>query len=278
MRSVARWGCTSVNLWTPPKLIVPVRCYAPAQLRTRARDARRLPAIWQAAAVVQSRSVQGVSTTSVSLAFSSNVIAGSAIIVCCSLFGTSAFTVGGCADNRGGTYTRDVSNFDGAHSIGVAMYSAPNVAGGATTVTVSGLASGSYPTIAIFEVSGLLASAIFDVGASNTGSAAAHPTGTTVTTAQADEIAFAVDTHGGGTSTPTINNSFTIPAAGQGLETNSANEPLGTAYKVLSATGTQTATWTWQNAQFASCIGTYKAASVVASLILNPIPRTYVRL
>lgn len=215
--------------------------------------------------VVQSRSVQGVNTTSVALAFSSNVVAGNAIIVCCGLFGTVGFTAGGCADGVN-TYTRDVSNFDGAHSIGSAIYSAPNAVGGATTVTVSGLAAGSFPSIAIYEVSGLLSSGIFDQSASNSGSSATHSTGTTPTTTQANEIAFAVDTHGGGTSTPTVSNGFTL---GQ-VQTNSSNQPLGTAWKILSATGVQTTSFTWQSAQFDACIACYKATTTATSDIILP--------
>lgn len=208
-----------------------------------------------AAAIVQQTSVQGVSTTSVALAFPGNVTAGNAIVVCCGMFGTAGFTTGGCADTRSSVYTRDVSNFDGAHSIGIAIYSAPNITGGACTVTVSGLPSASFPSIAIYEVSGMPSSGIFDKGAvNNATSGTSHATGTTGTAAQATGIVFAVDTHGGGTSTPTVAVPYNIAQ----IQTNSSNQPLGTAYRITTVAAAETATFTWENAVWVAGIGIYK--------------------
>lgn len=214
---------------------------------------------------IQKKSVQGTGTGSASLAFTSNVTAGNTLVVCAVGNNSAVFATNACADNRGDTFTRHVSA--SSVSVGaVAILSAPNAAGGATTITVTGPGGSDFVSIAIFELPGLLVTTSFDVGTTNSGSGTAHATGTTGTTTQADEIAFVCDTHAGATSTPTVTAGWTLGAAGAGLETNSANMPLGTAWKILSATGTQTATFTWQNAAFVAGIATFKGAAVASDV------------
>lgn len=211
-----------------------------------------------AISLVQARSVQATSSVSdQALAFTANVTAGSTIIVCVSAFVNAQFAVNACTDSKGQTYTRDQSRSTSSKT--VAIFSSPNVAAGATTITVT-CPSSCFVTVAIFEFSGLATSAIADVGTTNSGSSTSHSTGTTAATAQADELAIAVDTHSGGTSTPTVSAGWTLSSAGQGLETDSDNMPIATARRILSATGTQSATFTWQNAQYTAAIQTFKGA------------------
>jgi hypothetical protein len=202
-------------------------------------------------AVVQSRSAQG-SGASISLAFSSNVTAGNTAIVAIAPYSAAASSTTSSPAN---TFTSDaaVSAGNGGR---VAIYSAPNVASGATTVT--GNATGSnFITIAIYEVSGLITSSIKDQSASNSGTSASHPTGTTPTTTQANEFLFAaVQDDSAGTGPPTVGGSWTL---GQHQD-NSANPVIATAYQTVSATGAYSATFTWNNALFGAAIATYKEA------------------
>jgi len=108
-----------------------------------------------------------------------------------------------------------------------------------------------------------------DVSAQNDSAGAAVTslgTGTTATTAQADELALvmmAVDTLGNVTA-PTWDNSFTtLGSAWNG----STNVGLAVGEKDLSATGTVTATYSGGGAgdQMAGGVVTFKAAAVVAT-------------
>lgn len=204
-----------------------------------------------AAAIVQSKSAQG-SGGSVAVTFDSAVTAGNAVIVLATAFSSTAPSA--ASDNKSNTYTRHVS---GASNISVAIFSALNVTGGSSfQVTVTG---SSDVSAAIFEVSGLATSAAFDVSATNGGTSASHSTGTTAATAQADAIAFAVTGHDGvSTADPTLpgGSAYTLGP----FQTNTALMPLASAYQVLSATGTQTATISWINAGYFAGIAVFKAA------------------
>ena len=202
-------------------------------------------------------SAQSAGTGSVAVAYPSNVVAGRLLIAQCSNYG-SAIGTGDVTDSQGNTWTRvsTVSN-GSAHA---AIFWALAGSSAANTVTLN-TGGSEYPTLAILEVVGTPAASPFDVQATGTGTSASHSTGTTAATAQADEIGIAVSTYDGGSGgTPTVGGSWTLGE----IQTNFANMPLATAWQILSATGTQTATFSWINAPYAACVATFKADTGVA--------------
>jgi hypothetical protein len=211
-------------------------------------------------APIQAKSAQSAGTGSIAVAFTSNVVANNLLVACCSNnngggIGTSAVT-----DSQGNTWTR-VSSAANVLGVSTAIFWAVAGSSAADTVTLT-VGAGEFPTLAIFEVGITTAPASFDVQSSGTaGGGSAFATGTTGTLAKADEIAFACSSHNGGTATPTVDSGFTLASAGAGLETNSANEPIASAYKVLSATTGTGCTFTWTTGAWAACVATFKDAS-----------------
>jgi hypothetical protein len=139
-----------------------------------------------AIAIVQSRSVESGGTSSVALAFSSNVTAGNAILV--SNAGGATGTTSTVTSSPSSTFTRDATAVNGFYNYD--SYSTPSAVGGATTITFNCTAGGG-PTIFIYEISGLATSAIADVTVSAASSNNIGTTGTSATTTQADEFCFA---------------------------------------------------------------------------------------
>jgi hypothetical protein len=155
------------------------------------------------------------------------------------------------------TYTTDKTSRNTTGNVIVGIGSAPNITNVATTVQASSTSS-TATSIAIYELSSVATSTPADKNNSNTGNGTSHTTNTTATTAQANEIAFACDTHAGsGTSTPTVSSPWTM---GEDL-TDATNMPLATAYQIVSSAQTFSATFTWQNAQWAALVQTYKDAT-----------------
>ena len=200
------------------------------------------------------------SGTTITLTFPSNVTAGNAIIVVVN----GANGTYSAADTRGNTYAVAATESDGGLALGVAIILALNIAGGADTVTVTlPLAPGSAVAQ---EWSGLVTSAATDQTAVSDGTTAGpSPTsGTTAATSQASELAIAVMCDNTGLNPETI----TDPTGWTNIyhQTNGATYDAGAAaYKVLSATGTQVATWgTGDNVNWVGCIATFKAAGGTA--------------
>jgi hypothetical protein len=221
-----------------------------------------------AGAWVQGRSIEQAGGTNIALAFiTQNVTAGNAIVVGATQFGAT-MAAATCADG-GDTFTRD--NNEPSGGANVVIFSAPNVTGGSkptVTVTVTGT---NDKSITIAEFSGLIATALADKVAQNTGTASPFATGTTPATTQADEVAIWIGSHDGPTTaTPTSGSGYTIPAAN--LQTSSVNMPIALGYKILSATGAQSdsITWTGAAAGWATVIATYKAAAATATSLPPP--------
>ena len=191
-----------------------------------------------AISVVQNKAENaGEYTNSHAISFASNVAAGNLIVVCISSQGGD---VTGISDNQSNSYTLVENGSQGGILCG-RLYYAKNTNSGATTITVT---YGDYydSIISIFEISGCDTTAPLDVSAENveTEYLVVHPTGTTGTTAQNDEIAIGMYTGDNNCLTYTVGESFT------GLiDTNGSDlwSSLVTAYKILSATGAQTATF-----------------------------------
>lgn len=214
-----------------------------------------------AAAVVQAKSAQSAGTGSVACAMASSPTAGNLLVALCANNTGTVFGTGAVTDTRSNTWNRVVTQAEAGLANNVAIFYAIANASASLTVTLTAAGGTDFPTLAVYEVSGNDPTPSDLSTGNQAATGTAHSTGTTGTTNQADEIVFVCDTHAGGTSTPSVTVGYTLGTAGQGLETNSANQPLATAYKVVAATGTQTATFTWQNAGWSAVIATFKAAA-----------------
>ena len=148
------------------------------------------------------------------------------------------------------------------------QYDSLSVAGGSTTFTFT-FATVSAVRIFVTEISGLAKSAAFDVSADGGAdtTSTTHSSGTTATTAQANEICIAaMNSDGaGGSGSNTVSQSFTIPTNGDAPGTDSGGLKSTLAYKIVSATGTFETTFTSLSTDGDAIICTYKAAVLLVS-------------
>ena len=163
------------------------------------------------------------------------------------------------------------TNSDGGSGI---FYQA-NVAAGTHTVTPQAN-SGHNATLA--EWAGISTTTPFDVGANArtvNSSITSQVTGTTATTAQADELVLI--TLGLGATVGSANVGFTDPVSGfTSLQVNpNDSSDLATfhAYKVVAATGTQSATFNWTDSETGQYCGaniaTFKAAAAGGDTLMG---------
>lgn len=158
---------------------------------------------------------------------------------------------------NGATATKASSSTDSGD--GAYIYYVEGLSGGSSAFSVT-VGSGQYITLACQEWSGLDSSALDATG--NTASFSATPSvSTSGSTAQADEVRFAVLMDVSGSSDLAI--SCTSGDSEIWLENDSNSHQGGQAvYKTLSATGTQTASWSWVGARsYESAIATFKVAA-----------------
>lgn len=143
-----------------------------------------------------------------------------------------------------------------------------NVGSGRDDVVLSGDAGG-YNCGAILEVSGLDSNPLDQISGPSSGTDN-QPTASTSTTTVADELIialFANGSDGGGSSPPT----------GYSLLYPSAQEGGSGAYKIVSATGTQSVTFTTPgNIVWVCGIATYKAADTGVSGVTIPTYSSYI--
>lgn len=119
-------------------------------------------------------------------------------------------------------------------------------------------AGGTVKTVCAFKVSGSWNASRLDKTASGTGSTAAWSSGATAATAVADELVV-----GASAITDTVARTST-PGTGYTELFDRFDTDLGTTveYKIVAATGAQTADGTWSAAnQWAAVVATYKEAS-----------------
>ena len=214
---------------------------------------------------VRSTSKSGTGNTTISL---TGVAAGAALVlgIVPMRDGTTAPTI----PLTGAMVTGDLvakantisstSGYGGKSQIFVAL----NQTVGDKTVSLT-FAGDSYWFITLSEVIGVaLSSAVDVVATTGTGTSTAPSTGTTAATAQADEIAFAVMHHAyNGTDTITEPAGWTLIGEDQAGSTTVAGSVI---CKVLTATGTQNATWTSnRNAAYNAIMVTLKGASAPPS-------------
>jgi hypothetical protein len=143
-----------------------------------------------------------------------------------------------------------------------AIFYKENSAGGTETCSIT-VPSGSYGSAIIMEFSGVATSGALDVTDSkaNTAMGTSVDTGAGVTNTLADSVAVVVMSAGSGSS---ITNSLsTPPSSGYTSVAYEASDFIYTAfsagYKILSATGSQSASWTWTgNGAATACLAVFK--------------------
>ncbi len=152
--------------------------------------------------------VDGPSPTSISQSFASNTTSGN-VIVAAATWDNSSVTTINCSDNRGNSYNTVNYWNDTTNSQAISICYAPNISGGATTVTVTygnGSASVAFRKIIISEYSGVATVSPLDVstgvgGATATTAVDAVTSGSATTSQNGDLIyGLVMDT----TSTTTI--------------------------------------------------------------------------
>jgi hypothetical protein len=204
---------------------------------------------------IQGASKEQVGGGNVSQAFAQNVTVGSTIIVAVAT-NLDSLAAATCADNLGNVYTRDrVASSAGTNAV---IFSAPVTVGGACTVTVTATGTNDRSP-AIAEWSGL-ASPAPDVGVVGTGTTTPYATGNTPTTSQADEVVILVASHDDSGSTIPTAAGYIIPA--DNLQAGTVNMPILMGYKIVSATGVQSASvaWTTATTAYVAMLQTYKVA------------------
>ena len=199
--------------------------------------------------------------TTIVKAFVSNVTAGNTIVVIA--FCGTGVAISGITDSLGNTYTERVSGISGR----LKVYEAPNITGGACTVTVTFSDSVPYRAMSIHEYSGMVNTGAFDVGAGATASRAGSSatdgnyTDNITTTANGDLIIGAIIN---------IPASWVAVAPGTGLTERYDDGPNGwyeSEDKVQASSGSTNATWTCDNTDaYYWIIASFKAATALVSI------------
>lgn len=236
-----------------------------------------------AATVVQSRLSAGTAfEASRSLAFTSNVTAGSLLVVVCSLY-QSSFSVSDptLSDTQTNAWTVRVNvGADDAGSVLDRLYMGTAQAGssGANEVTCDPPGT-AFITMVIAEISGLDPSTPVDQVASCAtdgcqGSGASVSSGVTGTTAQADELVIAAMAYENPISLTITPNAPCVQL--QELEDNTFSQVLNVCSDVVSSVGTQQRVWTLSagEAYEIGAIITLKIAAATAAgtrrMVLTP--------
>jgi hypothetical protein len=184
--------------------------------------------------LVQSTAAQGMAVTSVSAQFPSANAAGNLIIAFVRMSSTwQTVTV---TDTAGNTYMEAVSQVQTVDDHQVHIFYAKNIAGGANAVTAHFSATNNHPWIAVYEYSGLNATAPLDQTAHAQGNSSTPSSGATAATTSSNELVFAATglpasyTGGAGAGTGYAlmqQDTATSPAANEAGITSSAGSVTG---------------------------------------------------
>jgi len=155
-------------------------------------------------ALVQHKSIDAGTTSSATLTFTSNNIAGNWIGVCIRAGNSGeTFTV---TDSKGNTYHRAIQFNETGNGNTLGVFYAENIAGGGNTITVS-VTTATALRFAIFEYSGLAVSGSLDATVGTQGNSTSPNSGSVATTANGDLLLGAILT--GGTATFTAGSGYT---------------------------------------------------------------------
>lgn len=219
-----------------------------------------------AIAFVQSRSVDGGSVTSKTLAYNSNVSAAGLLPIAIRI-GANGRTIT-VTDDKSNTYQAAGTALNDGNGNDWAASYAMNAAAGATTVQVA--ISGAAATIrfAIHEYSGAATTGALDQTTRQTYTTTATPGSGNVTTTQADELLWGFVDEG-------LSTAVTSFTAGTGYTKReqlvATFLKLGTEDQIVSATGTYSAGVTLDSATSAGVMGiaTFKAAAAAGSRLVK---------
>jgi hypothetical protein len=218
-----------------------------------------------AIALLQSRNANPGGVSSSTLAFSSNTTAGS-LLVAHIWIGNGASTMT-ASDNVNGAYNQDIIQQSPTHgAVSSGIFTFPNCAGGAATVTYTATGGGQLRVI-IEEYSGIASTTPLD----QTGNSINlnNNTNWTVTltgaTTQANELVIA-HTAASNSGTFTANQIGGLAANQDSVADNSGRPSV--EYLAMSSTGTFTASWTNSANLGGLCIASYKASGAPAGVIL----------
>lgn len=225
-----------------------------------------------AIAFVQSIAGGAENSNSYGLAYSSNTTAGNFLAHQAGIWDSPNPSV--TAPTGGGTWSTTTGPTAGATNAFI-CYCA-SATGGATTVTVD-YGTGFYLRVCISEFSGLATASTLDVQTSNSGTSNSPTSGTTGTTAQADELvlaSMAADTGplagGVGIDVPATTGYTNLDVWQQNSDVSALDYAGFSAdYKIVSSTAAQSAAWGTLTASFVwrGKIATFKAAAAAGVFI-----------
>jgi hypothetical protein len=213
----------------------------------------------------------GVSTPSVALA---SVAAGNLLAVGIGHWNGGGAGVASIADDKSNVYAAPQQQTHFSGNGDASIWYAKNVAAGTTTITLTPTVTGAnnYWTWGVAEFSGLDTTSPLDVSAKNT--AVGTSTDANVTsgaTTQADELVLAVASVGlSGDSDISWGSAASSGYTNLMKYANWASiETISFDYKIVSATGAQSASWSHDNVSsspnsWAAVIATFKAAGAAA--------------
>lgn len=175
------------------------------------------------------------------------------------------------SDSATGTWTQDVKGPQSG-GVGLSINSRPNLPGGNTTVTISKSGAAAKLVALVSEFSGLPTSSMLD----STPPAAATGSSTSATTpsetnTNANAVFFACvgDNNSSATSTLTGNTAGWNYNPSSTDETNGSSFIVtGSAYRIVNATGTQSANWTVTSSSWVALIACYKAVATARPMWL----------
>ena len=208
---------------------------------------------WAAPAFVQGCESAGTVATTQACTFGTSTTAGNAILCGTGLDITAVAALLSAADTSGSnTYTL-LTQTANSNNVGIRQFYALNITGGWTVVTATYQNSSANKAVHCAEFSGLQA---FDQQAGNAqtdpGTGTDAVTSGNITTTQADEVLFTTSCCS--PTTIIVGTNYTYIDAGPSFD-------QGSAYRIVSSTGTYAGTWTANNAadDFATRIASFSA-------------------
>jgi len=160
-------------------------------------------------ALVQSANVEAAGVSSLSQAFPNANTVGNLIIAFVRM--STTWQTVQVTDSRGNTYSDAVSQTQSTDGHQTHLFYARNIAGGNNTVTATFSGANNHPWLAIYEYSGLSATAPLDATAHAQGSSATASSDATAMTMSQHELVFA------GVGLPASSTQTVSPAAGYTL-------------------------------------------------------------
>lgn len=162
------------------------------------------------------------------------------------------------ADSKSNTYQSDVSlsSARGVNFLSSKITTAL-VSGDTITITFTGFTGTNHAgRIAVYEFSGLATTAWFDKTGNSSGTSTAPSAVTSAVTSQANELVMGAFTYANAGGTMAVGSGYTLLS-----NIATSGNRVGTEYKLVSATGLQTANGTIVSAAWSSAVATYKDAT-----------------